>query len=311
MNVIFFGSSAYSLPLISTLHDNFRLRSLICKTSSQEIIQFARQNKITLFTPRDVAQLLNVKKELSGKDIELAVVADYGFIIPESVYNFPRLGTLNIHFSLLPMLRGPSPVQYTILFGYQTAGYCVIVTSDKIDAGNIIFKQSVPDIDPRQETQFSLYQKLFQHTAGKLPQIFKDYEKGRLKKTKQDEKMATFTRALTRQDGYIPISYLRKAQSGNEEELPNSGKDPAGSLILQALQKDPRLPLVIERAIRAFNPWPSVWTLLFGKKRLKFHKAHLEKNQLAPDLVQLEGKNPVSYKQFLEGYPQMKNQLHL
>jgi len=267
--IVFFGTSNYCQPLIESLRKNFNLLQIITKSSDFQL------------------------SYLTSLSADLFVVADYGKIIAEEIFTLPKYGTINVHFSRLPKYRGPSPVQYSILNGEKNSWVTLIEMGEKVDTGKII-KQLEYKINPQNHTTGSLYSELFKKIAADLPEIIKDYISGKLKAENQNEKEATYTKLIKKEDGFLELNDLIKALLGNEYSL------------------------VIERKVRAFDPWPGVWTRLPNGKRLKILKTHLIPNslqtinyKLQTDLVQLEGKKPVSWKQFLEGYPEIKNQLNL
>mgnify|MGYP001398994903 CR=1 FL=1 len=205
---------------------------------------------------------------------DVGVLASYGRILKKEELEQPPHGILNLHPSLLPKYRGPSPVQTAILNNDQTTGLTIIKMDEKVDHGPIItqFKEEIrPD-----DTSQSLYQRLFTAGAQVLITILPVYLEGKITPRKQDHSQATYTQKLTREDGKI-----------NWQEPPAK----------------------IERKIRAFHPWPGTWTevnIKGEKKRLKILQSHLEGNRLLLDQVQLEGKKPVSWQQFQEGYPEAR-----
>ena len=87
MKIIFFGSSEYCLPVVNALNKNFNLSAVISKSKSVSTKLFAKKNKIKVFTPQNVAQLLELKSTLSFLQPDLAVVADYGLIIPQKIFS--------------------------------------------------------------------------------------------------------------------------------------------------------------------------------------------------------------------------------
>lgn len=292
MKVIFFGSSDYCIPILASLYKHFQLAAVITKPESYSR-SFASSHDIRVFTPKDKKELLNLKDQIAQLKPDLAVVADYGLIIPKEIFEIPRYKTLNIHFSRLPDLRGPSPVQFTILTGTKSAWITVIIMAEEMDTGDIIWQKEITSFNIDHETSESLYEKLFNIAATELPNIINNYINNDLKPQKQDHSKATYTKILTREDGFIPPKLLDDALKGA----------PSG--------------VKLERTIRAFTPWPGVWTEVkitdnrkqITKKRLKILQAHLAsqgetlQERLVLDLVQLEGKKPVSWKQFKEGYP--------
>jgi len=314
MKIIFFGSSEYCLPILSTLKANLNLIAAVTK-SDTPIELFARKNDISVFTPRDKNELLNLADKIVKLQPDIAVVADFGLIIPKVIFEIPKYKTLNIHFSRLPKLRGASPVQYTILTG-ETAWISVIIMDEGMDTGDIVWQReikqcsNVPMIQLNNETTESLYRKLFNSVASELPSIIKQYISGELKPQKQNHSQATYTKIFTRSNGFIPADLIHDAMSGTKKTVQDYiNKFPNNSIFIESLLNC-NIVTFIERAIRALSPWPGVWTTIqiFPKqlKRLKILKAHIDNDRLVLDLVQLEGKKPVTWKQFKEGYPEVK-----
>ena len=144
----------------------------------------------------------------------------------------------------------------------------IMVMDEKMDHGPIVV-QSKEEVFP-DDTGESLRTRLFQKSVDILIETIEPYLKGKIKLKEQNHNEAIFTKILTKQDGFLELT----------------GCDPVST----------------ERFIRAMQPWPGTWTLIDGK-RLKILQAHLENEKLVLDEVQLEGKNPVTYQQFKEGYP--------
>lgn len=222
----------------------------------------------------DFIKAINSKNALP----DVGVVASFGFKLPADMINAPRKGILNIHPSLLPKYRGTTPVPTAIINGDKVTGVTIIKIDNKFDHGPII-AQAEEEIKTA-DTSESLLKRLFTVGAEILVTILPAYLEGRIKPREQDHSQATYTKKFTREDGQIDW------------------------------QKD---PFYLDRFIRAMTPWPGAWThlRLAGSaglggqaKRLKILKAHLQDGKLALDVAQLEGKNPVTWKQFQEGYPE-------
>lgn len=145
---------------------------------------------------------------------------------------------------------------------------------EKMDHGPIItqFKEEILPED----NAVTLRDRLFARSAEVLVEMLPAYTQGKITLKKQDDNNATFTKLMRKEDGYINI---------NEKS-----------------------PEEVERFIRAMQPWPGAWTLVRlnpedpAKRRLKLLKSHIDNGKLVIDEVQLEGKNPVSWKQFNDGY---------
>jgi len=332
MRVLFFGSSRYCLPILQSLKENFHLICAVTRDNSP-IKSFAQTRNIKVNTPRDKVQLTALANDFKNLKPDLAIVADYGLIIPKEIFEIPKYKTLNIHFSNLPKYRGPSPVQYTILHGEKKAGITIFILKQEMDTGDIIWQRGI-ELSGSETTE-NLYPKLFNIAAKELPNIVSQYTNHRIVPIKQNHSKATYTRLLSRDDGFIPQDLLNLALKGirpSKEQIKN------WQLINEILQlpiTKYQLPITIDRTLRAFTPWPGLWTELTLRhlggsqmdspeversekrivKRLKILKAHIEpqeprtknrelRTKLVIDQVQLEGKNPVSWKQFKEGYIQ-------
>ncbi|OGG05673.1 hypothetical protein A3D05_01000 [Candidatus Gottesmanbacteria bacterium RIFCSPHIGHO2_02_FULL_40_24] len=313
MNVVFFGSSDYCLPVLRALDKNFDLKAVVAKKSLQSaslspVIRLAVNNNIPAYTPSDKNELESLKDRLNKISPHLFVVSDYGYIIPDSIFTLPKYKTINIHFSRLPRFRGPSPVQYSILSGVKKSFITVILMTGKVDTGNIIFQKQYP-VNPSTETTGTLYAKLFLLLSKDLPAIINGYIRGKLTPIPQLGRQSSETRLLIREDGLLPFRLFIAACRGTTKKGFNSPDFPPESLFLKTLNKTGNLIITIERAVRAFDPWPGVWTVIpqtleiLKNKRLKILKVSIEKNKIIPRIVQLEGKKPVNWKQFIEGYP--------
>jgi len=282
--IIFFGSDWGSLFVLNSLVSDKRFKIVGIVT-----LPAKPQGRKQALTPNPVEQyaktLFEIKffpfKRFNRQSIDrfkklkadVGILAWYGKILPKEILEIPKHGVLNVHPSLLPKYRGPSPVQAAILNGDKKAGVTIFKMDEQMDHGPILvqFKEEIkPD-----DTSQSLYERLFTVGGQSLATILPSYLEGKIKLRKQNHKMATYTRLLNRDSGKICWQDKDK---------------------------------VIERFIRAMHPWPGAWTRVKipGKrkpKRLKILKAHLERGKLVLDQVQLEGKKPVTYSQFQAGYP--------
>lgn len=254
IKVIFFGSDLFVIPILQALEDNFEVSAVV--TASDSAI--ANYFKGPIFTSRKLDE--NFKLQISRFKSDLFVVASYGKIIAKDILNIPKYGALNVHPSLLPKYRGPSPVPATILAGDKITGVTIIKMDEEIDHGPIVATKEISLTG--QENFLFLINKLFQLGADLLVEIIPDYMAGRMKPVPQNYAQATYCERLTRESGYFPI----------DNPPPNE---------------------TLDRMIRAYYPWPGAWTKWNGK----IIKLHLR------GVIQMEGKKPVSLKDFLNGYP--------
>ncbi len=271
VNIVFFGTASYSLVVLKALQkQGYLIKAVVTQTQKPQttpVCQFAQKYHLPILKNQ-------AEQTIMAYQPDLLVVACYGFKIPADLIAKVRFGGLNVHPSLLPKYRGPAPAEWAILNAEEKTGVTIVTLAQAFDSG-LIVAQSQAKILPT-DTAESLYFRLFNQGANVLTTILPSFLEGRLKLKKQDETKASYAPKLKRQDGEI-----------------NWRKPPD----------------FIERQIRAFYPWPGTFTWVKIKphlpaKRLKILRAHLENNRLILDQVQLEGKNPVSFKQFCEGYPQ-------
>ncbi len=219
---------------------------------------------------------------------DLFIVASFGKILSKKIINIPKHGCLNVHPSLLPEYRGPSPIQQTILNNDKKTGSTIILMDEKIDHGKIITQK---EIKIGKETFLSLEKKLAELSFNLLIEILPKWIEGKINPNPQKESEATYTILLKRNDGKI-----------NWKES----------------------SLKIERKIRAFDPWPGTFTfwknirikILKGKENKKnlskipgkVHKnliVQCQKGTLKIERLQIEGKKPTNSRDFLNGHPEI------
>ena len=283
LKIVFFGTPDYVLPILTAVHKEFVTgpgKSPIVAVVTQSPKPVGRKQFLT-YSPVDKwAHEHKVPIYYSAQDLlkenldaELGVLASYGEIITRDVINLFPQGILVIHPSLLPQYRGASPVPAAIKNGDTKTGVTILRMDEKMDHGPIItqFKEDIMPTD----TSDVLRNRLFAKSAEVLVETITPYIKGKIKPKKQDDETATYTKLVTKQDGFIDL----KLKSASEAE----------------------------RFIRAMFPWPGAWTYLPNQKRLKLLKSHIENDKLILDEVQMEGKLPVTAKQFDEAYPQFSH----
>jgi len=201
----------------------------------------------------------------SLKEADLAVVAAYGKILNKEELSAPRYGAINVHPSLLPRYRGPSPIQAAILNGDSVSGITIIKLDAEVDHGPIIYQGS---LELSSSDNFdTLSKKMFLRASEVLPKIIEDFVNNKIKPVPQNHSEASFCPLLTRESGYFDIS-------------------------------NPSPPTQIDRMIRAYYPWPGVWC------KWKMDNGQLKIIKFLPGgLLQMEGGKPTPWKVFLNNYP--------
>lgn len=157
MKIGFFGTPQHAAKLLGSLHSSVHEISFVVTNIDKP---FGRDKKISsspvkLFCIENNLQFLQFESIKSDSaidailrfDADIFVVFAYGHIIPEKIFNFPRLGTINLHGSLLPEYRGASPAQAALLNGKKITGISIQYVIQELDAGNIISSREIPILD--------------------------------------------------------------------------------------------------------------------------------------------------------------------
>jgi len=238
LKVVFFGSSRFVIPIIEVLKKNFDLALVVTteKLPTDPIPSYCLKSKVYYYVVIDFRDKRIIDR-LKKINADIAALASFGAIIPLRILNLFPKGIINIHPSLLPKYRGPSPVQAAILNGDKTTGITIIKLDEEVDHGPILAQSHEPILE--NDTSESLYERLFRLGSSLIVRTIKLYVKGKITPYEQDNPQATFTKSLTRQDGYI---------------------DPNNSQSKEYL----------DRMTRAYYPWPNVWTR-WKSKIIKFY----------------------------------------
>ncbi len=204
---------------------------------------------------------------------DLFIVATYGKIISKPVFALPRFGTIGVHHSLLPLHRGPTPIQSAILAGDAETGTTLFFMDNKIDHGPVLANGRVQIAN---STYIELETRLAELSGDLLVKMLPNFLAGKITPSLQDESKATYTKKFITQDAFIDEKYLAAAELG--EAQPRQG------------EVEPRA-VIIDRKIRALNPEPGTWTLRNGK-RVKLLGAKICGGKLVLTKIQIEGKKP-------------------
>ncbi|MBF8266605.1 MAG: Methionyl-tRNA formyltransferase [Dehalococcoidia bacterium] len=303
MRLVYMGTPAFAIPPLEELlaggyevvgvyaqPDKPAGRGMGMEASPVKV--FAQGRGLKVLQPTSLRASV-AHQELLSLGPDLMVVAAYGRILPKEVLQIPRWGCVNLHPSLLPRHRGPSPVAYALLEGDETTGVTLILLDEGMDTGPVIAQQEEPVLP--QDTAETLTDRLFYRAATLLVRSLPLYFRGELEPQPQDETRASYTSKLTKEEGAI------------RWELP---------------------AVSLWRQVRAYSPWPGSYTRWRGKL-LKVMEAvplpwaepgslgmvvSLESSAMVPvgvitgegvlglKRVQLEGKQAVDATDFLRGH---------
>lgn len=182
----------YKIELVVTQPDRPKGRKRILTASP--VKEAALKHNIDVFQPE---KLRETYIKIFDYEIDLIITAAYGQLIPNELLDYPEFGSINVHASLLPELRGGAPIHYSILQGKKKTGITIMYMIEKLDAGNIISQAKIPI----EETDHvgTLHDKLSVVGANllskTLPEIFAKTNDS----IKQDESLATFAPNISRQ----------------------------------------------------------------------------------------------------------------
>lgn len=231
---------------------------------------WALENNIPLIQPEKITEeVLEILRhpptpsERGGAEPDLFIVVAYGKILPQALIDIPKLGTLNIHYSLLPRWRGASPVEAAILAGDKETGVSIQNMIFKLDAGDIIAEERIP-IEP-DDTTPSLRGKLIPMGAKLLAEyVIPALLKNEQILIEQDESLMTHCGKTKKEDGLI---------------------DPE--------HDDPE---IMYRKYRAYQPWPGLHFFQNGK-RIKITQARYENGKFIIEKVIREGEKESTWNQ--------------
>jgi len=201
-------------------------------------------------------------------NIDLSIVVAYGKILPEVLIKNPALGTINIHYSLLPKYRGASPLEQALLHGDTTTGVTIQQMEYKLDSGAILAREEI-NIDIN-ETKSTLKNTLIDLGGNTLVDLIPKIINNNINPEIQDEAGASYCKKIKKEDGEIDPSI---------NHIENYNK------------------------YRAYDVWPGIYFFIqkHGKNtRVKILKASYENNTFIIERVIPEGKKEISYTEFLK-----------
>ncbi len=211
MKVVFWGSSDFSIPSLELLLENHDVLAIVTnpdsycgrgmkQITSTPVKKLGEEKKIPILQPCNLKDK-DFQNELFKFDADIYVIVSYGMIIPEEIIYHPPYSSINLHASLLPKYRGASPIQYALLNGDRETGNTVQFITRELDKGDIILQSNVaimPD-----DTYIELSKKLAIDGAKLLINALNLIEKKSFERKQQDEKNASYTRIIKKEDGII------------------------------------------------------------------------------------------------------------
>ena len=302
MRIVFFGNTEFSNPTLNKCNSSYDVISVVTNHSKQmgrgrkfletPVKSLADELKLNVMEIDNLndESFINQLKSLSP---DLFVVVAYK-VLPQTILEIPKLGSINIHSSLLPKYRGAAPIQHSIMNGDEVTGVSTFLIEQKVDTGNILLQKECKIEED--DNYGTLSSKLSTIGAELLIESISKYYDGSIAPVLQDNELATLAPKIKKEDYII-----------------NWNKDAS----------------VVNNKIRAFSPYPGAYTLI-DNKRLKIFKSELNKGigyketgkiinlskenfevscshgSLKIYEIQIEGKKRMSSKDFIMGFQNLE-----
>jgi len=237
VKIVFWGTPAFAVPSLRALQEEGQLVVAVVtrpdrpagrgrNVRSSAVKQAAEREGIEVLQPRD-PNAPEFLERLRGFEPDLSVVVAYGAILSQELIDLPRLGSVNVHASLLPELRGAGPVNWAIIRGHDRSGVTVMRIVPQLDAGPVLYR--VESRFPPDVTAGELSDQLSEMGATALVEALAQMEAGTLPEVDQDDERATYAPKLDRDT--VRIDWTLTVEE-------------------------------IDRWIRGCDPWPAAWTRL-------------------------------------------------
>lgn len=253
MRIVFLGTAELAVPCLHAIHENVvgvvtqpdRPAGRHLQPTSPPVKIAAQSLHLPVAQPEKIRDP-NALETIRAWRPELVVVVAYGQLLPPELLTLPPRGCINVHASLLPRWRGAAPIQYAIWHGDTETGVTTMYLNERMDAGDIILQRATPILPD--DTSASLHDRLARLGAELLQETVGRIEAGTAPRTPQDESRATYARKITKEQGRV--DWTRPAAE-------------------------------LERQMRAFDPWPGVFTQ-WGELGLKLWRARVRAGRSAP-----------------------------
>ncbi|MDP3725984.1 MAG: methionyl-tRNA formyltransferase [bacterium] len=281
LNFVFFGTDEFSVIVLDELKKAGFISALVVtapdrpkgrglKLTPPPVKIWAQENNIEFLQPDT---LVNFQFPIFNFQYDLFIVASYGKILTKEILSIPKHGTLNVHPSLLPLFRGPSPIHSSILENTRMVGVTIMLMDEKIDHGPIVAQEAL---------QFSIFNFQFSklrdalaHEGGKLlTETIHGWLAGNIAPQEQDHAKATYTKIIKKEDGLVDI----KKES----------------------------PEMLYRKFKAYKLWPGIYFLRSNLgavkgptlKRIKITDAELKDGKFLIKKIIPEGSHEMRYSDF-------------
>lgn len=297
LKIIFMGTPEFSVPILEGLLEKYEVRAVVTqpdrvsknnKVNIPPVKELANSHTLLVLQPENINDNVDI---LLSLEPDLIITCAYGQKIPKAILDYPRLGCINVHASLLPKLRGGAPIHRAIINGHKQTGVTIMHMNEGLDQGDIISQETVEITE--QDTASSLHEKLSAVGRDLLLKTLPSIIDGTAPRTPQNKDEATFAFVIKRDDEKINFSKTKKQ---------------------------------IYNQIRGLNSWPGAYCYFTGKI-LKVWESYVtdrffssafdgqitaiyddgfgvkvSNGEIVFTVVQLEGKNKMKATDFINGF---------
>ena len=215
LRVVFMGTPDFSVPILDALIKNYKVKAVVTQPDKQ----VGRSGKIAqppvkvkaLENDILVIQLNKIKEqyqEIIDLDPDLIVTCAYGQILPKELLDYPRLGCINVHASLLPKFRGGAPIHRAIIEGHSKTGITIMYMAEGMDSGDIIVQKEIEITD--MDTASSLHDKLSKLGSELLIETLPSIIEGTNQRTPQNISEVTYAPIIKPDDEKLDFSKTTK-----------------------------------------------------------------------------------------------------
>lgn len=251
LKVIFMGTPDFAVPVLQKLIENTNVVLVVTQPDKlvgrkqiltpTPIKKLALEHSIPVFQPTKIRQEYDV---ILNTKADIIITCAYGQIIPKEILDYPRLGCINVHASLLPKYRGGAPIHWSLINGEEETGITIMYMAEKMDNGDIISQEEYLILES--DNVGSLHEKLSVIGASLLIKTLPSIMDGTNERIKQDEEKVTYAYNIKREDERLDFSL--------------TGKE-------------------ITNKIRGLNPWPLANCIL-NDSECKILTAHFEPKEM-------------------------------
>ncbi len=236
LKIIFMGTPLFSVPVLEGLIKEYKIRAVVTQPDrignhNQPVMppikKVALDNTILVLQPENIKEEID---DILSLEPDLIITCAYGQILPKEILNYPRLGCINVHASLLPKLRGGAPIHRAIMNGHTKTGITIMYMNEGMDQGDIISQEEIEITN--EDTASTLHDKLSILGRDLLLKTLPSIIEGTNQRIPQDHSQATYAFVIKREDERIDFSKTKKQ---------------------------------IYNKVRGLNSWPGAYCLFEGK----------------------------------------------